>query len=126
MRINISIKDDLKARMDVLACDVNWSRVASEAFERKLSEMEARDLGSDISEQALRVQLAAMAEDNGKLRAQEQKLVADISRLESDNCAYKAVCENMSASLASATSAMAITARSVAEMCSRCPKKFAS
>lgn len=34
--MNISIPDHLKARMDALGEPVNWSRVAAEAFGRRL------------------------------------------------------------------------------------------
>lgn len=38
-RTTISIPDDLKRRMDRVKDPVNWSGVASEAFERKLTEL---------------------------------------------------------------------------------------
>lgn len=36
--MNISIPDELKARMDAAGGSINWSRVAAEAFDRRLEE----------------------------------------------------------------------------------------
>ncbi|MFO0877887.1 MAG: hypothetical protein U0840_11085 [Gemmataceae bacterium] len=40
IRMNISVLDTLKAKMDAVADRVNWSQVASAAFERKIEIME--------------------------------------------------------------------------------------
>lgn len=40
-RINISVSDELKARMDSAGAAVNWSQVATEAFEAHLDEQGA-------------------------------------------------------------------------------------
>jgi hypothetical protein len=47
-RMNVSISSDLRIRMKKQASNVNWSKVASEAFERKLAELE-RDGGNQGS-----------------------------------------------------------------------------
>lgn len=38
-RMNISIPDELKARMDAQGSGINWSRLAALAFERRLDDM---------------------------------------------------------------------------------------
>ncbi|HVS19834.1 MAG TPA: hypothetical protein VMT18_14610, partial [Planctomycetota bacterium] len=53
--MNISIPDDLKARMDALGESVNWSRIAAQAFERRLEQ----DRGDMVRELAEDVQAAA-------------------------------------------------------------------
>lgn len=41
-RINITLTGDLKERMQAVTEDVNWSAIASRAFELKLAEIAAR------------------------------------------------------------------------------------
>jgi hypothetical protein len=40
-RTSISIRRSLKARMNAVTAQVNWSAVAADAFERKIQEVEA-------------------------------------------------------------------------------------
>lgn len=54
-RMNISIPEKLKARIDACSKAVNWSKVAAEAFERRLREDEKgriRDLEAKVAEGA--------------------------------------------------------------------------
>ena len=60
-RMNISLPDDLKTRMDALAQPVNWSGVAARAYEAKLEEL--APASSELS-------LAAVAE---RLRASREE-----------------------------------------------------
>jgi hypothetical protein len=53
--MNISIPDELKARMDAHGDGVNWSRVAAEAFEKRLNSertQSMRELASSIDDAA--------------------------------------------------------------------------
>jgi len=43
MRMNISVPDGLRKRMDKLKQDVNWSALACGAFESHLAEVAARE-----------------------------------------------------------------------------------
>lgn len=47
--VNISVDDDLKARMNAATEEVNWSAVASRAFEIKLGEIAERQKERDTS-----------------------------------------------------------------------------
>src|SRR4051812_13093986 len=50
IRTNISVPQELKARMEAVAEPVNWSSVACEAFESKLAEITARRGARDMRE----------------------------------------------------------------------------
>jgi hypothetical protein len=43
-RTSVSVPCDLKRRMEAIGSDINWSNVACEAFERKISELEGVDI----------------------------------------------------------------------------------
>ncbi len=68
-RINISVSDELKARMDSAGDDMNWSQVASEAFEAHLDEggsSQREEVSAEIA-QALLQTPAVAVELMGKL-----------------------------------------------------------
>lgn len=63
-RMNISIPDELKVRMDDLGESVNWSRIAAQAFERRLDadrDSSVRDLAPDVRAAASKPSTEALA-----------------------------------------------------------------
>jgi hypothetical protein len=75
-RMNISIPDDLKTRMDAHGGAVNWSRVAADAFERTLAVDQTQDVSNLVeeipsvneqTEAALELLLDAIREDKPEL-----------------------------------------------------------
>lgn len=65
VRMNISVPDTLKAKMDAFADKVNWSQVASAAFERKVEIMEKFHKGLEDGLARLR---ASKEESHNELR----------------------------------------------------------
>jgi hypothetical protein len=63
VRTNISVPRELKARMDGVR-GVNWSAVASEAFERKLLEVASKREVKGMDEMVARMKAAAALEAN--------------------------------------------------------------
>ncbi len=49
-RMNISIPDELKARMEVAGDSLNWSQIAAAAFERRLAQDTAEGLRTRVDE----------------------------------------------------------------------------
>jgi hypothetical protein len=62
-RTTISVPSDLKARMDAVPEAVNWSAVASEAFEAKLLELASQRKGTNMDDVIARLR-AAQEMDN--------------------------------------------------------------
>lgn len=68
-RINISVSDELKARMDSAGDDINWSQVAAEAFEAHLDEQgttQSDEVSAEIAKALLQTPAVAV-ELMGKL-----------------------------------------------------------
>ena len=66
IRTTISVRRDLKRRMDKVKEPVNWSGLASEAFERKLAEIESKKenpIMSDVIERLRTSKRQAESED---------------------------------------------------------------
>jgi hypothetical protein len=65
IRVNVSIPQKLKERMDAVAESVNWSAVATAAFEAKLLELESRKKGvKEMRDVVARLRAAAELESN--------------------------------------------------------------
>ncbi len=88
-RTTITVPPDLKARMDAVEESVNWSYVASQAFERHLLEMEAKKMGTTKAEVMKRLKASEELEAKqnledgrkaGKAWAEESASVGDLRR----------------------------------------------
>lgn len=69
IRVNISVPKDLKSRMEQIGDGVNWSAVATEAFRRKVLEMESKPTTDDTN--ALAARYDAAEEMEGQEQYQE-------------------------------------------------------
>jgi predicted DNA-binding protein len=62
MRSSVSIPPELRVRMDATSQSVNWSTVACEAFERKLTEIEGGDaMQAEVTARVIHVLQGAIA-----------------------------------------------------------------
>ena len=59
-RMNISVPDDVKSRMDAAEEPVNWSAVASRAFEIELGEIAKRKQEKDMSDVIARLRASKL------------------------------------------------------------------
>jgi hypothetical protein len=73
VRTSISIPPALRTRMKAVEQPVNWSSVATRAFEAKLAEIEARKGIGDAKVAAVR--LSAFFEDASKLWSEVKEMV---------------------------------------------------
>ena len=69
VRFNITIPDDLKARMKEVREDVNWSTVAAHAFEQKLAEILKRKGPKDMKSAIERLRASKQRLDNEEYEA---------------------------------------------------------
>ena len=67
-RMNISLPDELKIRMDAVAEPVNWSGVAAHAYERHLDDLKTAHQEKSMAEvvERLRASRGAMAQDHDR------------------------------------------------------------
>lgn len=72
MRMNISVSDELKARMDRVKEDVNWSALACRAFEAKLGEIAARKEKKNMQDVIERLK-ASKIESQGEISAEGRR-----------------------------------------------------
>ena len=91
VRNTISIPAELKARMHAVEEDVNWSAVASQAFEQKLAEIIQRkgvkDMGDVVarlraSKQAGETEQWTLGVGHGREYAKQAATAAELQRLE--------------------------------------------
>lgn len=74
VRVNISIATDLKARMDAIGRDTNWSRVAAEAFELELVRLASRTEEAKTMKDVLsRLKKAGEIENRETLEAADER-----------------------------------------------------
>jgi hypothetical protein len=64
IRMNVSVRRELKARMDAVASSVNWSAVASQAFEAKLLQLASQKETGKMRDVIERLKAAAELEAN--------------------------------------------------------------
>jgi hypothetical protein len=91
VRSNISIPADLKARMDAIEEPVNWSAVASQAFEAKLAEIITRRGAKQMEDVITRLRASnrkgeseakAAGREAGLLWASDEAEAEELERLE--------------------------------------------
>lgn len=63
-RTTISLPDELKARMDMVAGEVNWSAEAAKCFDRLLGEIAARKPNKDMSDVIARLKASKIASED--------------------------------------------------------------
>lgn len=89
-RMNISVPDDVKARMDAVEEAVSWSAVASRAFEIELGEIAKRKQVKDMSDVIARLRASKLESDteeyqngheDGKEWAEQYAAFSELRRL---------------------------------------------
>lgn len=104
-RMNISVPDDLKARMDAAAEAVNWSGVASRAFELELGEIAKRQKEKDMSAVIQRLRASKLEQEDvaykdgyrdGKVFAENEADYSDLKKLYelTDQSDWPDICES--------------------------------
>ena len=72
MRMNISVPDDLKERMDAVREEVNWSALACRAFETKLGEVAASKQRKSMKDVVDRLRASKQASDTDLRKAGQE------------------------------------------------------
>jgi hypothetical protein len=68
VRVNISVPIELKARMEAVAEDMNWSAVACRAFEQALAEIIARQGAKDFQDAVTRLRASKRTTRSGRYK----------------------------------------------------------
>jgi hypothetical protein len=68
-RMNVSVRREIKARMDAASASVNWSSVASQAFEAQLLKLESQREVATMQDVIDRLKAAAEIEENEEYQA---------------------------------------------------------
>ena len=98
-RTTITVRADLKAQMDAIEGDVNWSAVACRAFERELAEIMRRKGAKNVEDAIVRLRSSKQKFENeqytqgneaGKEWAKDEAEAEELIRLEQwrDGCTH--------------------------------------